>query len=139
MHHNLGTPAVSKTPPENVIPGSVPETSPTEKRKKLLELFTESVREDKEDDDVKNTSGNEKKEDKPVIHDLLPKSACSSPYMSGTNSANGSERTMNQDHATIREKSVKSGQCCLPSLASCRSFSERRRKTSPAIAANGKT
>ncbi|XP_061356288.1 uncharacterized protein At3g27210-like isoform X2 [Gastrolobium bilobum] len=137
LHHTFGTPIV-KTPSENITPGSVvPETSPTEKKKKLLELFRESVREDK-NDDVGNTSGNEKKEVKPTIHELLPKSAHSTPYISGGNSACSSERTMNDDHASIREKSVKSVQRCLPSLASCRSFSERRRKTSPAIAANGK-
>lgn len=128
---------VNKTPSEDTIPGSASEPSPTEKRKKLLELFRESVREDK-DDGVENTSGNEKKEDKPIMQDLLSKSARSTPNIAGANSAFSSERTMNEDQACIKEKSVKSKQCCLPSLASCRSFSERRRKASPAIAANGK-
>ncbi|KAK7336055.1 hypothetical protein VNO77_16583 [Canavalia gladiata] len=132
VHHTFGTPAVNKTPSEHAEP------SPTQKKKKLLELFRESVREE-QNDDVENTSSNEKKEEKPTVQDLLPKSAHSTPYISGGNSACSSDRTMNDDHASIREKQpVKSVQCCLPSLASCRSFSQRKRKTSLAIAANGK-
>ncbi|KAL2320278.1 hypothetical protein Fmac_029247 [Flemingia macrophylla] len=135
VHHIF----LNKTPFSE--PGSVPEPSPTTQKKKLLELFRESVREHHHNDDTENTYDNEKKEVNPTnIHDLLPipKSAHSTPYITGGNSACSSERTMNEDHAPIREKTVKSVQCCLPSLASCRSFSERKRKTSPAIAANGK-
>lgn len=132
MHHIF----LNKTPSSE--PDSVPEPSPTTQKKKLLDLFRESVREN-QSDDVENTSGNEKKQVNPAsIHDLLPKSAQSTPYVSGGNSACSSERTMNGDHAPLREKTVKSVQCCLPSLASCRSFSERKRKPSPTIAANGK-
>ncbi|KHN10814.1 Hypothetical protein glysoja_027427 [Glycine soja] len=131
VHHIF----LNKTTPSE--PCSVPEPSPTTQKKKLLDLFRESVREN-QSDDAENTFGNEKKEVKPtMVHDLIPKSAHSTPYVSGGNSACSSERTMNDDHAPIREKPVKSVQCCLPSLASCRSFSERKRKTSPAIAANG--
>nr|ACU19416.1 unknown [Glycine max] len=129
VHHIF----LNKTTPSE--PGSVPEPSPTTQKKKLLDLFRESVRENQSD--AENTSEIEKKEVKPTtVHD--PKSAHSTPYVSGGNSACSSERTMNDDHAPIREKPVKSVQCCLPSLASCRSFSERKRKTSPAITDNGK-
>ena len=132
VHHIF----LNKTTPSE--PGSVPEPSPTTQKKKLLDLFRESVREN-QSDDAENTFGNEKKEVKPtMVHDLIPKSAHSTPYVSGGNSACSSERTMNDDHAPIREKPVKSVQCCLPSLASCRSFSERKRKTRPAITDNGK-
>ncbi|RDX93297.1 hypothetical protein CR513_24456, partial [Mucuna pruriens] len=132
VHHIF----LNKTPSSE--PGSVPEPSPTTQKKKLLELFRESVREN-QSDDAENTSDNEKKEVKPTtIHDLPPKSAHSTPYVSGGNSACSSERTINGDHASLTEKTVKSVQCCLPSLVSCRSFSERKRKTSPATAANGK-
>lgn len=136
VHHIF----LNKTPSSD--PSSVPEPSPTTQKKKLLELFRESVREHHQNDDAENTCDNEKKEVKPTsIHDLLPipKSAHSTPYVSGGNSACSSERTMNDDHAPIREKTVKSVQCCLPSLVSCSSFTERKRKTSPAIAANGNT
>ncbi|XP_027350608.1 uncharacterized protein At3g27210 [Abrus precatorius] len=135
VHHSFGTPSEHMN-----NAGSVPEPSPTQKKKKLLELFRESVRED-QNDDVGNICGYEKREEKPTTHDVVPKSARSTPYISGVNSAcSSTERSMNDnyDDASIREKSVKSVQCCLPSLASCRSFSERKRKTSPAIAANGK-
>ncbi|KAF7801682.1 uncharacterized protein G2W53_040793 [Senna tora] len=134
IHHSFGNSSVNKTPS---VTSLLPEPSQTEKKKKLLELFRERVGDDKEahDHDDKNTShtqiiGN--------VQDLLPKSAQSTPYISGANSACSSERTMNEDSLSIKEKQVKSVQCCLPSLASCRSFSERRRKMSPAIAANGK-
>nr|AFK43396.1 unknown [Lotus japonicus] len=132
VHHTFG----NKTPSVQITPGTSAEPSPTEKKKKLLELFRESVREDPNDDVAGKTSSDEKKEAKPIINDILPKSAHSTPYISVGNSACSSERTLNgDDHASIREKSVKSAQWCLPSLTSCRSFSERRRKTSPAIAA----
>ncbi|KAK8473268.1 hypothetical protein PHAVU_001G095300 [Phaseolus vulgaris] len=132
VHHIF----LNKTPSSE--PGSVPEPSPTTQKKKLLELFRESVREN-QSEDAENTFDNEMKEVKATtVHDLLPRSAHSTPYVSWGNSGCSSERTMNGDHVSLREKTVKSVQCCLPSLASCRSFSERKRKTSPAIAANGK-
>ncbi|XP_057721178.1 uncharacterized protein At3g27210-like [Arachis stenosperma] len=114
VHHSFATPVMT-----NTIPGSAAEPSPTERKKKLLELFRESIREHK--DGGENNEG-----DKPIIQDfLLSKSANSTPYFSETNSAGSA---------------VKSKQRCLPSLVPCRSFSERRRKGSPgsAIAANGK-
>nr|ACU14275.1 unknown [Glycine max] len=124
IHHTFGTPSRSR------IPGSMAETSP-EKKKKLLELFRESVKDDQVD-------GHGRKEVKPTIQDVLPKSAHCTPYLSEANSACSSERTMSEDRASIREKLVKSLQWCIPSLSSCRSFRERRRKTSPAIEVNGK-
>ncbi|KAI9121628.1 hypothetical protein K1719_008661 [Acacia pycnantha] len=138
VHHSLGNSGVKKTPSEDRNPSSLPESSPTERKKKLVELF----RDKDEAEDEKKTGetqkiGNEK-EVKTTILDLLPKSAQSTPYISGVNSVCSSERSMNEDPLAIREKSGKSVQCCLPSFASCRSFSERRRKMSPAIAVNGK-
>lgn len=127
VHHTFGTPS------RNRIHGSMAETSP-EKKKKLLELFRESVKDDQGD-----VHGH--KEVKPTIQDvIMPKSAHCTPYLSEANSACSSERTMSmsEDRSSIREKSVKSLQWCIPSLSSCRSFRERRRKTSPAIEVNGK-
>ncbi|XP_027358605.1 uncharacterized protein At3g27210-like [Abrus precatorius] len=122
--HTFGTPSQNRTS------SSTPEPSP-EKKKKLLELFRESVKDDKDD-------GNGHKEVKRTIQDVLPKSAHCTPYLSGADSACCSERISTEERVSIREKSVKSLQWCIPSLSSCRSFSERRRKTSPAIAVNGK-
>ncbi|KAJ7970675.1 F-box domain containing protein [Quillaja saponaria] len=112
VHHSfaLGTPQ-GKVVYENSTPGSIAERSPTEKKKNLLELFRDSVRDDQDVDD-QNTSGTD--------------SVCSS------------ERIVSGDSSSIREKSIKSVQCCLPSFVSCRSFSGRRRNINPAIAVNEK-
>lgn len=128
VHPSFGTPAINKNLSHHVAP------EPSPKKKNLLELFKESVREN-QNGEFGNNSNNEEKEVKPiVIHDVHTKSAQSTPYISGGNSTCSSiERTMNDEN-----DSVKPIQCCLPSLASCRSFSERRRKASLAITANGK-
>lgn len=140
MHHTFGTPSIKKASFEHIIQSTVPEPSPTTKKKNLLELFRESVREVQNDVIGNTCTTNEQKEVKPIIHDIVTKSAQNTPYISGGNSTCSSDRTMNDDNdaSSIREKSVEAVHCCLPSLASCRSFSERRRKTSAAIAANGK-
>ncbi|XP_059452416.1 uncharacterized protein At3g27210-like [Corylus avellana] len=144
VHHNLsvGTPRVNKTGFENKIPGSVPVTSPTDKKKKLAELFRESSRNDRDGEDL-NISGNQNIANgniqaQPTLQsvlDLPPKSAHGTPY--GTNSVCSSEWTANGDHPlTEKEKPFKSVQCCLPGLISCRSFSERKKKMDPAVAVN---
>lgn len=143
VHHNfgLGTPKINKTILQDRLPGSIPEPSSTGK-KKLSELFRESLKEEA-DADNHHTSGNQnipngKIEVKTTILDVLPKSASGTPYVSGLNSVCSSERTANGEPLFEREKSIKSSQCCLPSLISCRSFSERKKKMSPAIAVNDK-
>ncbi|PPS03094.1 hypothetical protein GOBAR_AA17565 [Gossypium barbadense] len=123
-------------------PGSVSETSPSGKKKKLVELFQESIRDD-HDTTEPNTSSNQdtatEKIVKPTIQDILPpKSVDGTPYVSGANSCCSSERTVNGDNPIFKEKPLRSVQCCLPSLVSCSSFSERKKKMSPAIAANDK-
>ncbi|KAL2335200.1 hypothetical protein Fmac_016413 [Flemingia macrophylla] len=126
VHHTFGTPSRHR------IPSPMAATS-LEKKKKLLELFQENVKEAQVDDGHGHI-----KEAKPTIKDVIPKSANGTPYLSGANSGCSSERIMSEDRASVREKSVKSLQGCMPSLSSCRSFRERRRKTSPAIEVNGK-
>ena len=140
----MGTPhGVMKATGEG-SPGSSSGTSPTGKKKKLAELFRESIREEQVVDE-ENTKGNQDvvdgKEVKQTIQDLLPsKSADSTPYISGVNSLCGSERTTNGDNPMFKEKTFRSVQCCLPGLVSCSSFSERKKKMSPApaIAVNEK-
>lgn len=57
---------------------------------------------------------------------------------SRTNSVSTGE-TPNEEAVTVKEKpEAVSMQGCLPSLVSCRSFRERKRRMSPAVAANGK-
>lgn len=118
MHHSFGTPAINKNPSLHIAP------EPSPKKKNLLELFRESVREVR-NEEVGKTFSNEEKQVKPIIVRDLTKSAQSTPYISGS-----IERTMNDEN-----ESVKPVQCCLPRLGS---FSERRRKASLDIAANGK-
>ncbi|CAI0457575.1 unnamed protein product [Linum tenue] len=127
VHHSfaIGTPQKNKpvlevTPPDH----SIPEPSPTGKKKKRLsELFQDSMRE-------RSTEDNES----------TPKSAEDTPYISGVNSVCSSERTPN-GKALVEEKWFnKSMQGCLPSLVSCHSFSYRKKKMmSPpaAVAVNG--
>ncbi|XP_014510636.1 uncharacterized protein At3g27210 isoform X2 [Vigna radiata var. radiata] len=127
VHHTFGTPSRSR------IPGSISVAEPSpEKKKKLLELFRESVKDEKVDD----CHGH--KAVKPTTQHVMAKSANCTPFISGANSTCSSERSMSEDPASIREKPVKSLPWCIPSLSSCRSFRERSRKTSPAIEVNGK-
>ncbi|XWS30494.1 hypothetical protein CRYUN_Cryun24cG0122400 [Craigia yunnanensis] len=144
VHHSffVVTPRVNNSTVEK-SPGSVSETSPTGKKKKLVELFRESIREDQDVNEL-NASSNQdiaygKIEVKPTIQDLLPsKSADGTSHVSGANSLCNSERTANGDNPMFKEKPFRSVQCCLPSLVSCSSFSERKKKMSPAIAVNNK-
>ncbi|KAB2034450.1 hypothetical protein ES319_D04G086800v1 [Gossypium barbadense] len=138
---SVGTSQVNKVGDDG-SPGSVSETSPSGKKKKLVELFQESIRDDHNTSES-NTSSNQdtanEKIVKPTIQDILPpKSADGTPYVSGANSCCSSERTVNGDNPIFKEKPLRSVQCCLPSLVSCSSFSERKKKMSPAIAANNK-
>lgn len=139
--HTFGTPNLDKSPFENIIPGSTPGLPPPGKKKNLLELFRDSIRDDHYPDlslsGIENMA-NGKTEGKPSLNDTASKSSGSTPYISGTNSVSASERIPNGDTVSAKEKSVKSMQGCLPSLVSCRSFSERKRRMSPAVAANGK-
>ncbi|WVZ15520.1 hypothetical protein V8G54_013086 [Vigna mungo] len=127
VHHTFGTPSRSR------IPGSISVAEPSpEKKKKLLELFRESVKDEKVDD----CHGH--KAVKQTTQHVMAKSANCTPFISGANSTCSSERSMSEDRASIREKPVKSLPWCIPSLSSCKSFRERSRKTSPAIEVNGK-
>lgn len=125
LHHNFSTgiPRVNTVHSEDKIPGSsTHEPSP---KKKLVELFRESIREDQ---DVNNG----KMGVKPTLLGLPPKSAHGTPY--GTNSVCSSERTSNGDPLTEKEKPFRTMQRCLPSLMSCHSFSERKKKINSAVA-----
>jgi len=138
VHHNfsMGTPRVSKARFEDRIPVSLSQPPPTDKKKKLSELFQESIRHDQDVDNLNNNlnMANGNMAVKPTVLDLPPRSAHATPH--GTNSVCSSERTPNGDLYTEKEKPIRSVQCCLPSLISCRSFSDRKKKMSPAITVN---
>lgn len=86
--------------------------SPPDKKKRLSELFKESLRGDQYADVDLDADG-------PGQH-----SNGRTPYLSG----GSSERTPN-GALGAKENSSKSPQCCLPGLLSSRSFSERKKKT----------
>ncbi|KAE8672455.1 ribulose-phosphate 3-epimerase [Hibiscus syriacus] len=119
VHHSfsVGTPRVNKATVDG-SPLSVSETSPAGKKKKLLELFRESVRENGDANEL-NTPSNQ-----------------GTPYASSATSLCSSERTANGDNPMFKEQPFKSMQCCLPSFVSRSSFNERKKKMSPAIAVN---
>ncbi|GAV64290.1 hypothetical protein CFOL_v3_07808 [Cephalotus follicularis] len=145
VHHNfsMGTPPrVNKGSSEDKTPSFVPEPSPTSKKKKLAELFLESMREDQDADEQKTSStrsiSNGQMEVKSTVLDILPKSRNGTPYVSGTNSVYSSERTANGETILDKNTPPMSMQCCLPSLSSCNSFSDRKKKMSPAAVVNDK-
>lgn len=103
---------------------SVPKTqiSPTtEKKKRLAELFKESLGGDQEFnalDAAKDMNGS-----------VPAKSTVGTPYSSACSNVTPSQELKHVP------KSAKPGQCCLPKLLSRRSFSERKKVTSPAHSA----
>lgn len=127
VHHcfSTGSPQVSKS----LSNESAPEPSP--KKKRLSELFQESLRIDQEADleDHNNENGeNTKKvETKTTLLGQPPRPA------NDTTSLSSERASRNGDYgAAPKEKTVKSGQCCLPKMLSSRSFNERRSKMSSA-------
>ncbi|KAJ8768308.1 hypothetical protein K2173_021248 [Erythroxylum novogranatense] len=138
---SIGTTKFNKTLEEKA-PGFVPEPSPTVKRKRLSELFQESPKEDPDIDDPcpsgNQTSANEKMGVKATVLGFHPKPANTTSYVSGANSNCSNERTKNGEVLIEKDKSLKSVQCCLQSLISCQSFSERKKGLSPAVAVHGK-
>ncbi|KAL2529121.1 hypothetical protein Fot_21722 [Forsythia ovata] len=113
-------------------PVSISVSSPADKKKKLSDLFKESLLGD-HDLDEQNAASNQnvdaaevKAEVSSVI--LPPKSEDENPIVLGANFLYRSERNSN-GKLRPEDKSVKS---CLPRLVSSRSFSEKRKRMSPA-------
>ncbi|KAK4426065.1 hypothetical protein Salat_1375000 [Sesamum alatum] len=136
VHHKFssGNPPANKAPAIGATLGSVPEPSPPDKKKRLSELFKESLRHQDEDDDntatVENVVPDKVKAE--ATNPVPGKSTDGTPRFSGVNSEGGSERTPNGVLLEADEKPLKSAQCCLPRLLPTRSFSERKKKMSPA-------
>ncbi|EXC31336.1 hypothetical protein L484_017616 [Morus notabilis] len=137
----MGSSKVSAAPFEARTPGTVrpvPAPFPTEKKRSLLDLFKESIRDDDEEEANNNAMASGRPEVKQAALDVPPKSARDTPFISGANSMCSSERTPNNgDAVNDVHRPMRSVQCCLPSLVACRSFSDRKKKMSPAIAVNG--
>lgn len=118
---------------------SKPEPSPTNKKKKLAELFSESFGDDQVADE-QNIAGNQniangKLEPQRINLELPPKSTNGTPFVSGVNSVCSSERTPNKDSKL--DKSARAAQCCLPSFVQSLSFNERKKRLSPGRNAGG--
>lgn len=110
---------------------AVPEHSPTDAKKQLIELFRESL----DDDEDNDQSLKQKLEDKPATtFNLPPKSTSRSPYEPTPNSVHSSEATPIYLQPR-KEKSSMSPQCCLPNLVrnkSSHGIGERKKRLSPA-------
>ncbi|KAL7145945.1 hypothetical protein ABFS83_06G008200 [Erythranthe nasuta] len=115
VHHSfsIGVLQVNKAPVlVEETADSVTESSSTpDKKKRLSELFKESLR-------VDNYADNE--------------NAAANKNETSGGPGVGSERTTPNGVLAAEDKSLKSGQCCLPRLLSNRSFNERKKRMSPA-------
>lgn len=120
---------------------SKPESSPTDKKKKLAELFCDDFGDDQVADD-QNIAGNQniangKLEPKPTDLEIPLKSTNGAPCRSGANSICSGERTLNNVSEPNKEKSERSSQYCFPSLVQSHSFSERKKRLNPGSIGGG--
>ncbi|KAL7106668.1 hypothetical protein ACP275_06G008200 [Erythranthe tilingii] len=115
VHHSfsIGVLQVNKAPVlvEETADSVTKSSSTPDKKKRLSELFKESLR-------VDNYADNE--------------NAAANKNETSGGPGVGSERTTPNGVFTTEERSLKSGQCCLPRLLSNRSFNERKKRMSPA-------
>ncbi|KAL0431573.1 UNVERIFIED_CONTAM: hypothetical protein Sradi_0783300, partial [Sesamum radiatum] len=127
VHHKFssGNPPANKAPAIEATLGAVSEPSPPDTKKRLSELFKESLRHQYEDE-VPNKVKAE------ATNPVQAKSTDGTPRFFGLNSGGSSERTPNAVLLEADKKPLKSGQCCLPRLLPTRSLNERKKKMSPA-------
>jgi len=132
VHHKFSTGAPQVKKPSQTE-GQDPEPSPTNSKKKLSDLFKESLRADPEVIDptpfINQNGTNGKSGSDPSTLDT--------PYVSGATSLCNSERTPNRDLKYQKEKTGRSAQCCMPRLLSSRSLRERKKKMSSPVASVG--
>ncbi|KAL1539845.1 hypothetical protein AAHA92_24278 [Salvia divinorum] len=105
---------VNKLPSEEAR-DSIAESPPPDKKKRLSDLFKESLREEQCDEAPTTTT---------LAQQL--KSTSGTPDFSG----GGSCEQATLDRVGEENKSLRSTQCCLPMLLSSRSMNERRRSSS---------
>ncbi|KAF6161437.1 hypothetical protein GIB67_009316 [Kingdonia uniflora] len=120
------TPVNERTEPSHSTDGTPKSQSesPTDKKKKLFQLFEDNVGGEEDFKDLQTKAS--------TVHNLPPKSANGSPYLSGANSIGSSERTPNKGTKPDKQRLSRSVQCCLPSLIPSRNSTERKNKRSPA-------
>ncbi|KAI6684133.1 hypothetical protein NL676_030046 [Syzygium grande] len=97
-----------KNAPKDKAPVLVPEPSPTSKKKKLAELFRDSLREQEDvadhDASAHKAMAKEKAEAKPTVLDVLPISDQGTPSISKPTFMCSGERTPNGDHVMEERK-----------------------------------
>ncbi|KAL6509179.1 hypothetical protein OROGR_022489 [Orobanche gracilis] len=128
VHHSFSWGNTQANVVEQTI-GYISEPSFPDKKKRLSELFKESLR-NNEYAGVDTAADNPNESRAKVVPESTgltqpPKSTNDTPYLYTT----GSERTPNGEED---KKALKCGQCCLPMLISSRSFCERKNRMSPA-------
>ncbi|KAJ8424031.1 hypothetical protein Cgig2_024958 [Carnegiea gigantea] len=149
-HHNSSSPQITGTFSE-VVPSSNPDsTSTTKKKKRLADLFRESIRErageflalgaledqgqDNQADPKKEASSNS------PASVLPPKSGKRTPHVSGPLSQTSSGKiTPADEYFPDKDNPVKSAQCCFPRLVSIRSYRENRKASNPPTPSNDLT
>ncbi|XP_042503092.1 uncharacterized protein At3g27210-like isoform X2 [Macadamia integrifolia] len=129
----MGKPRLNKTLMDGAA-GTRTEASPTDKKKKLAELFSESFSDDQH---VDQSLSNGILKPKPINLDLPPRSSNGTPYVSGLNSVCSSERSPNKDFKSDKDKSTRVAQCCLPNFVRSYSFSDRKKRLSPGLNGGG--
>ncbi|KAL3526299.1 hypothetical protein ACH5RR_010955 [Cinchona calisaya] len=134
VHHSfsVGTPRTNSLNFAERTSNSTPDPSSTDKKMKLAELFKDTVLSDQ--DEKQNAADNQdgaiaKVDSKTTTLEVPSKSGNGTTNVPGANSAGSGKRSPNGDFKLPGEKSGKSAQCCLPRL---RSYSERKKRTSPA-------
>ncbi|KAG9446093.1 hypothetical protein H6P81_012221 [Aristolochia fimbriata] len=111
------------------IPCEKPEPSPTDKKKKLADLFKDNLH--AEDVSISHNIDNGQVEANKSPVSVPLKTADGSPRVSGIISLSSTERTPTGDFRPEKEKKAKAAQCCLPSLVTNLSFSEKKKHQTP--------
>ncbi|PIA51206.1 hypothetical protein AQUCO_01100207v1 [Aquilegia coerulea] len=131
---NKGNPQLNKSEFLGRAPDLNAEPSPTDKKMKLSELLQESLGGD-EAYENQNTTNEDKLETKPanLVHPSKSTNGISYlfPNLSKSFSSRSSDRTPNRFARSEKERSTKASHCCLPSLVTSLSFTERRKRMSP--------
>lgn len=117
-----GTPQFNKAFSFDRAPMPKPQPSPTHKKKKLADLFKESMERDQMEDYQSAIS------DMKTIKGILTKSPERTPHMSKASSACSREATPTKDAKLEKEKHVKAAQCCMPRFVPNLSSSDRKKQ-----------
>ncbi|KAH8500117.1 hypothetical protein H0E87_015380 [Populus deltoides] len=108
---------------------SIPEPSPADRKKQLIELFRENINDDLADD---NQSFQDTVNSKTIAVYVPSKYTNGSPYQYAESSVRSNETNPHSGSKSGKEKPTHFAHCCLPNIVRSLSFSERRKRLSPA-------